>query len=84
MKEEKALIDAHTEAYDTYKKEVQLLMGEAGALMDGDSKLVNFSTQQRVSLDAARMKKEAPELYQKFLKTTSSRVFKVLDKKGKE
>ena len=44
---------------------------------------VSWKTQNRSSIDAKRLESEHPEIYQNYLKTTQSRVFKITKIKEK-
>ncbi len=44
---------------------------------------VSWKEQQRVSLDSKKIKAEMPEIYEKYSKTTSSKVFRLAERKDK-
>ncbi len=44
---------------------------------------VSWKEQQRVSLDSKKIKAEMPEIYEKYAKTTSSKVFRLAERKDK-
>jgi predicted phage-related endonuclease len=54
-------------------------MGEVSRLVSPAGELAaTWKNQERSSIDTTKLKKEQPEMAEKYAKTTSSRVFRVL------
>lgn len=60
----------------TIEQYIQSQMKEYEIAFIGDRK-ITWKTQSRSSLDTKKLKKEHPELAQKYMKTTTSRVFRI-------
>ena len=60
----------------TIEQYIQIQMKEYEVAFIGDRK-ITWKTQTRNSLDTKKLKKEHPELVEKYMKTTTSRVFRV-------
>ena len=60
----------------TVEQYIQGQMKEYEVAYLGDRK-ITWKTQSRNSLDTKRLKKEHPELIEEYMKTTTSRVFRV-------
>lgn len=58
------------------KQKIQLYLQDSSIGVCGGFK-VNWKAQERNSIDTARLKKEQPEIYAQYLKTTVSRPFKI-------
>ena len=76
---QEAITDLQSER-DAIKARTMARMGEA-ALAVAQDMTCSWVTRQRTSVDTAALKKECPEIYRKYLKTTEYRVFSVRDRK---
>ena len=71
----KAEQDALGRSISKAKAQIQLEIGDAeGGQCDGWR--VTWKTQNRTTVDGAALKRDYPEIYQKYSKTTTSRVFR--------
>lgn len=72
----KAEQDALGRSISKAKAQIQLEIGDAeGGQCDGWR--VTWKTQNRTTVDGAALKRDYPEIYQKYSKTTTSRVFRL-------
>lgn len=69
-------IDALNKIKAEYQNKIKAEIGEHEGGFTAAYK-VSWKTQNRSSIDAKRLKSEHPDIYQKYLKTTPSRVFKI-------
>lgn len=76
---QEAITDLQSER-DAIKARTMARMGEA-ALAVAQDMTCSWVTRRRTSVDTAALKKEFPEIYRKYLKTTEYRVFSVRDRK---
>lgn len=76
---QEAITDLQNER-DAIKARTMARMGEA-ALAVAQDMTCSWVTRRRTSVDTAALKKEFPEIYRKYLKTTEYRVFSVRDRK---
>lgn len=76
---QEAITDLQSER-DAIKARTMARMGEA-ALAVAQDMTCSWVTRRRTSVDTAALKKECPEIYRKYLKTTEYRVFSVRDRK---
>lgn len=76
---QEAITDLQSER-DAIKARTMARMGGA-ALAVAQDMTCSWVTRRRTSVDTAALKKECPEIYRKYLKTTEYRVFSVRDRK---
>ena len=75
-------IDALNKIKAEYQNKIKAEIGDHEGGFTAAYK-VSWKTQNRSSIDAKRLESEHPEIYQKYLKTTQSRVFKITKIKEK-
>ena len=75
-------IDALNKIKAEYQNKIKAEIGDHEGGFTAAYK-VSWKTQNRSSIDAKRLESEHPEIYQKYLKTTQSRVFKIIKIKEK-
>ena len=82
LKEE---IKAKQEIADAAEMQIKFTLGDAEALIGLDGKpICTWKNQKSSRRDEDRLKEEQPEIAEKYMKTTESRVFRpVKPKKGK-
>lgn len=61
---------------EQYKQELQLALGDAEKGIT-ETHLITWKTQTSNRVDSTRLKKELPDIYNNYLKSTTSRVFRV-------
>jgi putative phage-type endonuclease len=71
-------IDALQEQFDARKVEVQTFMGEADTLYLDTDKLATWKNVETTRFDSKRCKNEAPDIYARFAKESSSRRFQIV------
>lgn len=77
LKSIKAQMEGLEEQKKALEAEIKLAMGDNSVLSAGGDILATWKSQKGTRLDTTRIKQEAPEIYNQFLKTTESRVFLV-------
>lgn len=75
-------IDALNKIKAEYQNKIKAEIGDHEGGFTAAYK-VSWKTQNRSSIDAKQLESEHPEIYQKYLKTTQSRVFKIIKIKEK-
>jgi putative phage-type endonuclease len=68
---------------DELKIKVQTYMGDADVLMYGGEPLVTWRNRASTSLDTKALKKDRPEVYDKYARRGTTRTFKVLEADNK-
>ena len=75
--------------YDDTGKEIeqikQELMVELGDAQYGESAMykISYKSQKRETIDAKRLKAEMPDIYTRYIQTSTSRVLRINKKEGK-
>ena len=75
IKENAARIKELEDANDELKTAVQLAMGDKSVMTWKGVPLFTWKEQKTTRLDQKRLKEEAPEVWEQFAKTATSRVF---------
>lgn len=70
------------ESIELYRQQIEAEMGEAQIAHTLSGHKVTWKTQSRTTIDAKRLKKELPGVYDTFAKESTSRVFRVSEMRG--
>lgn len=65
------------EREEKYKLHIMDYMKDSDTILDGENILATWKTQNRSNLDIDRLKKEHPEIYDKYKKEQTTRVFRM-------
>lgn len=72
-----ATLKEASEELDALKLQICTRMEDAEMIIEGEKRLATYKYQERTTLDSKALKSAHPEIYQQFLKTSSTRVLRV-------